>query len=207
MTPCSALLAHDLASGRGAHHRNPPGNLSPRLAGLRGVVDGALAHVGQVACDGRKVLAVVEDHQVVLAAVAQIIKSTADNARWAPSRSRRYCADSIHRHAPFGSTASGTARRTFPTSARTRRRCGPSGGTRRAEDDRTRPSRRRRPLPRPPAARGPAGSAAGRRTPQCEVDRFLLRLRPGQPHRLGEGIIVDVDLCQCHHLPRIVDDV
>jgi len=36
------------------------------LAGLRGVVDGALAHVGEVPCGGREVLVVVEHNQVVL---------------------------------------------------------------------------------------------------------------------------------------------
>ena len=36
------------------------------LAGLRGVVDGALAHVGEVPCGGGEVLVVVEHDQVVL---------------------------------------------------------------------------------------------------------------------------------------------
>ena len=58
----------------------------------------------------------------------------------------------------------GTAFRTFPTSARPRRWCGPSGGTRRAEGDRNRSRLRRRPLPRPPAARDPARSATGQRS-------------------------------------------
>src|ERR1039457_1847523 len=48
------------------------------------------------------------------AAVAQIIRSTADNARWAPCRSRRYCADSIHRHIPLGIAASGYSASNMP---------------------------------------------------------------------------------------------
>ena len=36
------------------------------------------------------------------AAVAQISRSTAESARWAPWRSRRNCADSIHRQASLG---------------------------------------------------------------------------------------------------------
>ena len=84
------------------------------LAGLRGVADGALAHVGEVPCGGGEVLVVVEHHQVVRAAVAQIIRSTADNARCAPCRSRRCCADSIHRHVPLGIAASGYSASNIP---------------------------------------------------------------------------------------------
>jgi hypothetical protein len=40
--------------------------------GLRGVVDGALAHVGEVACGCSEVFAVVEHHQVVLGCVITI---------------------------------------------------------------------------------------------------------------------------------------
>jgi hypothetical protein len=41
----------------------------------------------------------------------------------------------------------------------------------------------------------------GGELPQRQVDGVLLRLRPGQPHGLGEGVVIDVYLRQRHDPP------
>ena len=48
-------------------------------------------------------------------------------------------------------------------------------------------------------SRNPA--VPGSELPQCQVDCFLLGLRAGQPHGLGEGVLIDINLRQRHHAP------